>query len=91
MYVCHCCVVTDGAIREIIADGADDLDMVGERCGAGTACGGCVPAIERLLAAARGEPVPVGATGCGLGMCALRDCARHVTGTHLRETVGASA
>jgi bacterioferritin-associated ferredoxin len=52
VYVCHCEVVCDGHIRAAIADGARDVDAVTARCGAGGACGGCVPAIEELLAEA---------------------------------------
>jgi bacterioferritin-associated ferredoxin len=57
--VCHCRVVSDRAIREGIARGADDVDAIGDVCGAGTDCGGCHPALERLLAEAdRRESVP---------------------------------
>jgi bacterioferritin-associated ferredoxin len=52
VYVCHCEVVCDGHIRAAIAEGARDVDAVTARCGAGGACGGCVPAIEELLAEA---------------------------------------
>lgn len=52
MYLCHCNVVSDTTIRAVIAGGARDLDTVAERCHAGNACGGCVPAIEDLLAEA---------------------------------------
>ncbi|MFA9444281.1 bacterioferritin-associated ferredoxin [Egicoccus sp. AB-alg6-2] len=50
--MCHCNVVSDRTIRAAIADGAADVDAVGARCGAGDACGGCVPTIEALLAEA---------------------------------------
>lgn len=50
MVVCHCRVVTDRAIRQAIGDGAQDLDTVGDLCGAGDECGGCLPSIEQLLA-----------------------------------------
>ena len=52
MYVCHCNVVSDRTIRAAITDGAHDVAAVSARCGAGTVCGGCVPAIEDLLAEA---------------------------------------
>jgi bacterioferritin-associated ferredoxin len=48
--VCHCRVVTDRAVRAAVADGAQDLDGVAQRCGAGTGCGGCVPLVEQLVA-----------------------------------------
>lgn len=47
--VCHCKVVYDRHVREAIAAGARDEVAVGRACGAGTGCGGCVPAISRLL------------------------------------------
>ncbi|MPY93958.1 MAG: (2Fe-2S)-binding protein [Acidimicrobiia bacterium] len=49
MLVCHCWAVNDKQIRREILDGASGVDEVGERCGAGTSCGGCRVAIERLL------------------------------------------
>jgi len=48
--VCHCHGVNDRTVRAAALAGADDVDAVGERSGAGTGCGGCHPAIERLLA-----------------------------------------
>ncbi|MEX1178511.1 MAG: (2Fe-2S)-binding protein, partial [Nitriliruptor sp.] len=39
-------------LRAVIAGGAGDLDAVTERCGAAGRCGGCVPAVEDLLAEA---------------------------------------
>ena len=64
MLVCHCAVVSDRTIRSAMAAGAADVDAVGQRCGAGTACGGCVPGIEELLADAAfaiREPQRIGA------------------------------
>jgi bacterioferritin-associated ferredoxin len=64
MLVCHCAVLSDRTIRTVIADGASDVAAVGERCGAGVACNGCVPTIEALLAEAAiaiREPALVGA------------------------------
>lgn len=52
MYVCHCNVVSDRIIRGAITAGARDVAGISARCGAGSACGGCVPAIEDLLAEA---------------------------------------
>ena len=63
MYVCHCNVVSDHTIRAVIADGARDVGDVTDACRAGGNCGGCVPAIEDLLAeaaAAVREPALVG-------------------------------
>lgn len=50
MYVCHCRGVTDRRICEAIEGGACDSETVTRRCGAGGACGGCLPAVRALLA-----------------------------------------
>lgn len=56
MLVCHCRVVSDREIREAIASGAADVCAVAEICsGAGSRCGGCRPAIRRLLAEQRAD------------------------------------
>lgn len=52
MVVCHCEVVSDADLRAVIAEGAGDVDEVTARCGAAGHCGGCVPAVEDLLAEA---------------------------------------
>jgi bacterioferritin-associated ferredoxin len=59
--VCHCKVVSDREIQEVIARGARDEFDVAEACGAGSGCGGCVPAVTALLAEGRcaaGCPIP---------------------------------
>jgi bacterioferritin-associated ferredoxin len=48
MLLCHCGVVSDAVIRREVEAGARDVESVGDACGAGTFCGGCIPAIERL-------------------------------------------
>lgn len=53
MFVCLCEGVSDRAIRAAIAAGAHTVDELGEACGAGTGCGGCVHYLEEML-----EPVP---------------------------------
>lgn len=50
MFVCHCRAVTDGTIRACIQGGACSLKELGERCGAGTRCGGCHSVLRQLLA-----------------------------------------
>ncbi|WP_462189201.1 (2Fe-2S)-binding protein [Frankia sp. CcWB2] len=60
MLVCSCFAVSDRMLRNVIASGACDVDAVGERCDAGTGCGGCVEEIAELLDEAyarRGSPV----------------------------------
>jgi bacterioferritin-associated ferredoxin len=50
MYVCSCRGVTDRTIDAVIAVGARSVEEIARRCGAGARCGGCGPALERLLA-----------------------------------------
>jgi bacterioferritin-associated ferredoxin len=49
MIVCSCKAVTDRTTRAAIADGAESIDDLMHRCGAGTSCGGCWPELERLI------------------------------------------
>ena len=49
MLVCHCHAVNDHTIRQCVNDGARSENDVREACGAGSACGGCRPAIDRLI------------------------------------------
>ena len=56
MYICHCRAVTDQGLRAALADGARDPVDLGRRCGAGTGCGGCLPALQALLAECGLEP-----------------------------------
>lgn len=50
MILCHCKSVSDRAIRAAIAAGASSVADISLVTGAGKGCGGCVPAIEVLLA-----------------------------------------
>lgn len=49
MLVCHCKRVHCRDIRDAVRDGAETVDDVGERCGAGTGCGGCRTLVEKLV------------------------------------------
>lgn len=49
MLVCHCKAVPERRIRAEAVLGAASVDEVGDRCGAGTDCGGCRPVIEEIL------------------------------------------
>ncbi|HEX4493568.1 MAG TPA: (2Fe-2S)-binding protein [Acidimicrobiia bacterium] len=63
MVICSCRAVTDRAVIGAIVEGATTVEEVADRCAAASRCGGCSPALERLLAehlAARGRE-PVGA------------------------------
>lgn len=50
MFVCHCRKVTDQRICAAIEAGARDPAALASRCGAGGGCGGCLPAVQALLA-----------------------------------------
>ncbi|MET0628410.1 MAG: (2Fe-2S)-binding protein [Acidimicrobiia bacterium] len=50
MYVCSCAGVSDGAVKAAVDGGARSIEDLGERCGAGAECGGCLPALAELLA-----------------------------------------
>ncbi len=60
MIVCHCNAVSERRVRAAIRAGASSRAALTRRCGAGGLCGGCVPALEALLASesARRESAP---------------------------------
>jgi len=47
--VCHCNAVRAEEIRSEVRLGAETVELVSARCGAGARCGGCRPAIEALI------------------------------------------
>jgi NAD(P)H-nitrite reductase large subunit len=49
MIVCHCALVSSSQLLAAIEDGATSIDEVSRRCGASAQCGGCRPAVERML------------------------------------------
>ncbi len=49
VFVCACKRVSDRTVEAAVASGADSVDEVGARCGAGIRCGGCHPYIQGLL------------------------------------------
>jgi bacterioferritin-associated ferredoxin len=49
VYVCLCLALTDRDVSQAIQQGAGTFRAVAARCGAGTVCGGCRPAIGALL------------------------------------------
>ena len=49
MLICHCRAVNDKAIRAAVLAGADDFDTLSGLCGAGSRCGGCIPAVVDLI------------------------------------------
>ncbi|HEY6531829.1 MAG TPA: (2Fe-2S)-binding protein [Acidimicrobiales bacterium] len=57
MIVCHCRVVNHREIGDAVAAGARTVTEVSAVCGAGTACGGCMPAVADMLAEHLDEPI----------------------------------
>ena len=62
MIVCHCRIVRDTEILDDAAAGVPTLGAICRSTGAGTVCGGCVPAVRSLLQRFREDTFePVGA------------------------------
>ncbi|MET1060763.1 MAG: (2Fe-2S)-binding protein [Nocardioides sp.] len=53
MIVCHCRVVSSGAVDAAVAGGAATLAKVCQATGAGRDCGSCVLAVKELIVARR--------------------------------------
>ena len=49
MIFCHCAVVSDSVVARVIAEGADSVRDVTDRCGAGRHCSPCREEIAALL------------------------------------------
>jgi len=49
MIVCHCTGATDRKIRREVESGARSCNEIGQRCAAGTRCGGCVSMIQSMI------------------------------------------
>jgi bacterioferritin-associated ferredoxin len=47
---CSCTAVREHTVRVAVAAGARSVEEIGERCGAGTTCGGCHVLLEEILA-----------------------------------------
>jgi bacterioferritin-associated ferredoxin len=61
MLICHCKAVNDQTIRAAVMAGASDIDALAGMCGAGSRCGGCIPAVIDLLERVHeAEPMAVG-------------------------------
>lgn len=50
MIVCHCRAVSDRRLRESVQNGAVDVAGVMAETGAGTCCGGCLVAVQEIVA-----------------------------------------
>lgn len=51
MFACICHAVSESEVRGLVADGVDDVDLLGEITGAGTGCGSCLVRLDALVAA----------------------------------------
>ncbi|MEZ4365642.1 MAG: (2Fe-2S)-binding protein [Kofleriaceae bacterium] len=49
MLVCLCHPLTDRQLGELVDDGADTVEEIGRRCGAGTSCGACVEDLAEAI------------------------------------------
>lgn len=49
MIVCHCRVVTDGDLRDAVAEGARSVSAACAATGAGSGCGTCVFSVKALV------------------------------------------
>ena len=49
MLICHCKGVTERQIRELVRSGASSRSQVARACRASSYCGGCSPAIVRII------------------------------------------
>ena len=47
--VCNCYGITNGQIKDAVANGATTLEEVQDATGAGTACGACLEDIQHLV------------------------------------------
>ena len=49
MIVCHCMGVSDREIRRCVRAGGCSVNAVSEACGAASGCGGCRPAVSKIV------------------------------------------
>src|SRR5204862_2043152 len=62
--VCQCHGVSDRTIRACIREGAETVKELGQKCAAGTGCGGCRPTLRSLLGALGGTKQLARFAGC---------------------------
>ncbi|HSD86784.1 MAG TPA: (2Fe-2S)-binding protein [Kofleriaceae bacterium] len=49
MLVCLCHPTSDRDLDSVIDEGARSVDEIGQKCGAGTGCGACLPELRDRL------------------------------------------
>ena len=57
MIVCHCALVSHHDLLDAIEAGATSVDELALHCGASKYCGGCLPAVERILKSPTQSPM----------------------------------
>jgi bacterioferritin-associated ferredoxin len=55
--ICHCAVVSDRSVTEVIASGARSLAHICRATNAGRECGSCILNVKRMIHAHRDEEV----------------------------------
>jgi bacterioferritin-associated ferredoxin len=65
MIVCLCYGKSEREVDAEIRAGADTVEAVGDRCGAGTGCGACIAEIAQRIGCNR-------SSGCGGSMAQVR-------------------
>ena len=58
MIVCVCQGVCDRTIERLLLLGADTVEALASRCGAGTDCGACQPFLTEMIEERRGSVYP---------------------------------
>ncbi len=59
MLVCHCRRVSDREIRAVVRQGSTSVRDVCKASGAGTCCGGCMPAVKNIVQEEGKRALPV--------------------------------
>jgi len=62
MIICQCNGISDRTIRKAVRNGASNRSDIVRACTAGTACGGCAPAIDEIIKAEREQIARPGLT-----------------------------
>jgi bacterioferritin-associated ferredoxin len=65
--VCLCHPLSDRELDKLVDDGADTVEEIGRRCGAGTGCGACLD--ELAEAVQRGAEQSGGVDAGGRSLC----------------------
>lgn len=63
MLLCLCKGVSDRVVRLAVLSGANTIEAVGARCGAGTDCGACCSMIHDMIEETAAEAGPATASG----------------------------